>query len=630
MRVGWQAGSVERPTPLCVGTEVCTATISRCAIMTFEMEETKPCRSRRNQLICLGLVVLTAAVYCQVLGFDFTYFDDDVYVSENEVVLRGLSWDGIRWAFSTNWQANWHPLTWVSLMLDAEIGGGSPAVFHATNLLLHIASTLLLFAVLNSGTGLPWRSGFVAALFALHPLHVESVAWVAERKDTLSTFFWMLTMLAYVAYVRSKGEGLVRSRTALCLSRLSQSFAPTGTYLAMLVLFVLGLIAKPMLVTLPIVLLAMDYWPLGRYQATGNGERARSAFQHLLGLIFEKLPLFALGAASSIVTVWAQGTGGAIGDLQSYPVGVRIANAVVSYTGYIGKMIWPHKLAVFYPHPGTSLAWWQVVGAAVLLVALMGLAVKYRKSRPYLAAGWLWYLVTLIPVIGLVQVGDQAMADRYTYVPLIGLFVALTWLAADTLRNRPRLGWVIAAITIAVCSILTYAQVGTWRNSGALFRQAVQATKDNTLAYNNLAYALYKRGETQDAIYYYRRSLRIDPDSGVAHNGLGAALQKAGQHQEALGHFRAAIDLGFRRPGVYSNLGMELLRIGDYDGALRALSQAVELRPTDHRLLYNRALVYARLGKYDKAIADLREAASLAPDEPRIRDMLRSLRRIVD
>jgi Flp pilus assembly protein TadD len=584
--------------------------------------------SRRNQLICLGLVILTVAVYWQVIGFDFTYFDDDVYVSENAIVLRGLTWQGIKWAFTTNWQANWHPLTWLSLMADVSIGGRSPAVFHATNVLLHIASTLLLFALLNSLTGMPWRSGFVAALFALHPLHVESVAWVAERKDTLSTLFWMLTMLAYVHYVRRMGEGLAPGRRAPSATTSCKSFAPTGMYVVTFVLFALGLMCKPMLVTLPIVLMLLDYWPLGRCQVSGDRGREDGVPGHpapdthhptpITRLIVEKLPLFALSAAACVVTIWAQSTGGAMGNLESYPAGVRIANAVVAYVGYIGKMLWPVNLAAFYPHPVDSLPWWQVASSGLLLAGLTAVAIGLRRRHPYVLFGCLWYVVTLVPVIGLVQVGDQAMADRYTYIPLVGLFIAVTWAVAEAVGSGNRILQAVAAAVIVGLAVMSHAQVGTWKDSRTLFRHAIAVTRDNTLAYNNLGYAVYKREDAETAIRCYSKSLQIRPNSGLAHNGLGTALVQAGRHEEALEHFRKAIALGFRRAGVYSNLGMELHRAGEYRGALEALTRALELAPHHYKIRYNRALVYARLGMRDQAIEDLKAALRQAPGEQKL------------
>jgi tetratricopeptide (TPR) repeat protein len=563
------------------------------------MDKAQPRVVRRNLLICLGLIVLTGITYWQVLGFELTYFDDDVYVADNATVLRGLTWDGVKWAFTTNWQANWHPLTWLSLMSDAAIGGESPAVFHATNVVLHMLSTVLLFAILSLLTGLPWRSAFVAALFAVHPLHVESVAWVAERKDTLSAVFWMLTILAYVRYARSPGR--VR-------------------YLLTTALFALGLMAKPMLVTLPVVLLLIDFWPLARVQGKGDREQGTEGKRPVSFLLLEKTPLFGMSAASCCVTIWAQIAGGAMGNLESYPLGVRVANALVAYVSYMAKMLWPVRLSVFYPHPVDSLPVWQVICSALLLIGLSALAFGLRRRRPYVLVGWLLYVITLLPVIGLVQVGDQAMADRYTYIPLIGLFVAITWWIAESLGGN-RLLHVGAVGMIAGLAVLSIAQVGTWRDSGTLFRHAIAVTRNNTLAYNNLGlYALYTREDPHMAIRCYSRSIRIREESGLAHNGLGTALGKAGRHEEAVKHLRRAIELGFERPGVYSNLAMELLKLGEPRRALGPISRAVELAPQDDRIRYNRALVYEGMGAYDKALRELQQALRFAPpdDRPRI------------
>ena len=402
----------------------------------MNISKNKPFILRRDVLVCLFLIITTFAVYWQVHNHDFINLDDDLYITENDQVQKGLSRESVVWAFTTTHAANWHPLTWLSHMVDFQLYGLNPKGHHLTNVFFHLLNTLLLFFVLQRMTGALWRSGFVAALFALHPLHVESVAWVAERKDVLSTLFWLLTIWAYTWYV----ERPRRTR-----------------YLLTLLTFTLGLMAKPMLVTLPFVLLLLDYWPLGRFQvgqldtalsAPGQASLStRSVWSQTLRLIWEKAPFFALAAASSIVTFLVQKGGGAVRPWERFPITIRIANGLVSYVKYMGKMIWPSDLAVFYPHPGASLPIWQAVAAGLLLLSISIAAIRLAKNHPYLAVGWLWYLGTLVPIIGFVQVGGQALADRYTYVSLIGLFIIIAWGVSDIVAKwrYQRVVFIIAA-----------------------------------------------------------------------------------------------------------------------------------------------------------------------------------------
>ena len=412
-----------------------------------------PASRRQVGVICVALVLLTLVVFWQTLDFSFVDLDDRAFVGSNPYVQQGLNWGSIRWALTSATSGNWQPAVWLSYMLDYQVNGLDPQVFHLTNVALHVANTLLLFGILLSLTGLPWRSAFVAALFAIHPLHVESVAWVAERKDVLSTLFWLLTIWAYVRYVRGQN---------------------TARYIVVIAVFALGLMAKPMLVSLPIVLLLMDFWPL----------RRMAGKVRLRNLIIEKLPMLVLAAFSCGLTMWAQATGGAVQSLNDYPVGVRLANAGVAYVGYLAKMVWPRGLAVFYPHPGNTLPTWQVAGSYALLTALTALALLWARRRPYLLVGWLWYVISLIPVIGIVQVGAQAMADRYTYVPLIGIFIAVAWLVADLVGAPRRVGLVAAAARtglavvavsiIAALAVAAHSQVGHWRDTKTLFRHALR------------------------------------------------------------------------------------------------------------------------------------------------------------
>jgi Tfp pilus assembly protein PilF len=517
----------------------------------------------RQRLLPVGLflVVLIAGAFWQVTGHGFVNFDDDKYVTENPHVQAGLTRNGLAWAFTTTRASNWHPVTWISLMADSQLYGPNAYGFHTTNLLLHIASALMLFLFLNRVTGSLWRSAFVAAIFGIHPLHVESVAWVAERKDVLSTLFWMLTMWAYLHY--------------------TQSPKPTR-YLLVVLAFVLGLMAKPMLVTLPFVLLLLDRWPLERLDQ-GNG-REHDHTRPWRKLVWEKVPLLALAAVSSIVTYVVQQRSGAVGSLEVYPLGVRIANALVAYVNYVAKMLWPAHLAVFYPHPGTSLPIWQVAGSGLVLVWITLLAIRARR-RPYLAVGWLWYVLTLVPVIGLVQVGGQAMADRYTYIPLIGLFIIIAWgvpelLALWTTEARRRtLLAASAGIVIAALAVCTYLQVGYWRDSVTLFDHAVKVTRRNAVAHNNLGVALVERGELGKAVAHYREALRIKPRYVEAHCNLAIAAIKQGRLDEAIAHCWEALRI---RPGdadAHNNLGVALAKQGKLHEALAHFSEALRLDP---------------------------------------------------
>jgi len=457
-------------------------------------------KKHHDVLLCLFLVVLTLAVYRQVQNFDFVNFDDHMYITENRHVKEGLTLKSTIWAFTTIHAANWHPLTWLSHMLDCQFFGMNSGRHHLTNLFFHITNSLLLFFVFRKMTGSSWQSGFVAALFALHPLHVESVAWVSERKDVLSAFFWMLTMWSYVWYVEHPG---------------------INRYLLVLLFFILGLMAKPMLVTLPFVLLLLDFYPLSRFQFQqsddGNIFQQRSIY---LRLVLEKLPLFVLAAISSAVTLYAQKRGGAVMSLDVIPIKVRIANALVSYIKYIEKMIYPSELAVLYPFQG-MLPWWEITGAGLLLVSISFLAIRVIKQSPYYAVGWLWYIGTLVPVIGLVQIGRQSMADRYTYIPLIGLFIVIAWGVPEIVaqwRHRKILLTIFATVLLSILMTVTWKHLRHWGNSITLFEHTLEVTSNNYLAHNNLGVALDIQGRTQEAIDHYLKALRIKPDYVEAHN----------------------------------------------------------------------------------------------------------------
>jgi hypothetical protein len=521
---------------------------------------------RRDLLVCLILVATTLAVYWQVRNHDFQYYDDRIYLTENSHVQAGLTWEGIIWAFTTTHASNWHPLTWLSHMLTCEIYGLNPGGHHVTSLLFHILNTLMLFIVLHQMTRALWQSAFVAALFAVHSLHVESVAWVAQRKDVLSTFFWFATMWAYIRYVECPG-----------LTR----------YVSVLVLYVLGLMAKPMLVTLPFVLLLMDYWPLGRFQFGYSRQRPRRSVDVTfymtspLRLVGEKAPLFALAAGSCVATFLAQQSGGSVVSLERLPLSIRTANALVSCVSYIGKTIWPSELAVFYPHPGMRPGW-KILACATFLLVISFVLIWVWRKRPYLAVGWLWFLGTLVPVIGLIQVGEQAMADRYTYVPIIGLFIMVAWTVAElAARWRQRVVYlaISAALVLSALMINAWLQVRHWDNPVALFEHAVDVTTDNYIAHFNLGLALAGQRREKEAISHYSEALHLTPAWAAAHHFLGNALARQGNLREAVTHYIEALRLNPAVAEVHNNLGLALQMLGRFEESIPHFREAIRIKP---------------------------------------------------
>ena len=557
-------------------------------------------------LVCLVLVLATSAVYWHVTGNDFILLDDNVYVYENPHIQNGLTSDSIIWAFTTTHAGLKIPLTWLSLMLDYELYGLDAGGYHLTNLLLHLANVLLLFLVFKLMTGGLWRSGFVAALFALHPLHVESVAWVAERKDVLSTFFWMLTLWAYFRYV----------------------LRPTvKRYLLILVPFVLGLLAKPMLVTLPFVLLLLDYWPLGRFQVGQSTNAPESSVRPLiksgqpmssvLSLVWEKIPLFILVAVSSAVTFLAEKSAGALVHSETWPISIRIANGLVSYVKYLGKMIWPSHLAVFYPHPGYSLPIWKVAGACLLLLCISILVVRWARRYPYLVVGWLWYIGTLVPVVGFVQVGSQAMADRFTYIPLIGLYIIIAWGVPEIVPRRPHRNLYLAMLSTTLflfLMVLTWKQVQYWKNGISLFEHTLEVTSNNWLCNYNLATALDKEGRTDDAIKHYQEALRIKPDYAEAHNNLGIALDRKGRIDDAIKHYQEALRIKPDNAEAHNNLGIDLDRKGRIDNAIKHYQEALRIEPDNAEAHNNLGIDLARKGNVDVAIRHFQKALQINPN----------------
>jgi len=619
-----------------------------------------------KQIPVIYLLLAAAAIMAlwQVNQCDFINFDDPLYVTDNIHVKSGITLGSIRWAFTTGYASNWHPVTWMSHMLDVQLFGLKPRWHHLTNLLFHIANTLLLFFVFHRMTKAPWKSAFVAASFALHPLHVESVAWVSERKDVLSTFFWMLTMGAYIHYVERPG---------------------LKNYLAVLIFFALGLMAKPMLVTLPFVLLLLDYWPLQRLDQKKSAQQTRTeASRHGAGtpasagvtsslrksggklgpmsankrkgksgkmrigqgiaqssvlvtpevlnpgpqssairpLLREKIPLFALAALSCIVTYAAQTRGGSVAPIEVFSPGVRIANALVSYIVYIGKTIWPVNLAVYYPHPGL---WplWKVLGAVLLLIAVTISVIRTSKRFPYLTMGWLWFTGTLVPVIGIVQVGGQAMADRYTYIPLIGLFVMAAWGTPELLKKwqptrfpTPRKEALFASSALVLLSlfIVTWTQTGYWRNDIALYDHSIKVAGPSDIINYNRGAAYGNLGNQKQAISDYDRTIEINPKYAKAYYNRGITYGKLGDHRQAISDYDRAIEIDPKFADAYNNRGIVYGELGNQRQAISDFDRAIEIDPDYEKAYYNRGVVYDLLGNNRQAISDYDRAIEINPE----------------
>ena len=591
-----------------------------------------------RKLVFLFLAAATLVVYWQVQYHDFINYDDPTYVTSNCNVHAGLTGGGISWAVTTMEISNWHPLTWISHMADYQFYRLNPAGHHWTNLLFHLLNVILLFYILHRFTGELWKSAMVAALFAVHTLNVESVAWVSERKNVLSTFFWMLTMLAYGYYA---------------------VHPQWKRYIAVLTVFALGLMAKPMLVTLPFVLLLLDFWPLRRMRfrlydrdAQKNAERwtpsgeGRTSFARLL---IEKIPLFIMSIFSAVMTLKAASEQ-AIAATEVLPIASRIENAVMSYVRYIGKMLWPEGLAVFYPY----LHSWpigQIAGAALTLVFITAFVIWKFKTFPYLAVGWFWYLGTLVPVIGLVQVGMQAMADRYMYVPMIGLFMMVVWGVPDLLRERRARTMILVAasgVILFLLMICTYFQVQYWQNSVRLFRHAISVTSGNHIAHNLLGNALRDMGQLEKAAINYRQAIAINPGYWPAYNNLGVthalqkryaeaialylqaikikgddglirfnmgdALMQTGRIDEAASQFREAIRLNPEMAVFHNSLGVALIRQSKYDESIKAFRLALQLDPVYAGAHHNLAMVLTRQGNLREAIVHFSEALRIQPN----------------
>jgi len=564
------------------------------------------------------LALLTMAVYWPATQHDFIGLDDPDYVTSNLHVQAGMTLENVEWAFVNPVSANWHPVTMLSLMLDSDLFGLKPWGYHLTNLLLHALNTALVFLLLRNLTGAIWRSALVAALFGLHPLHVESVAWVAERKDVLSTFFGLLALLAYARYAREQGAGSKEQEAIQ--NRSAFSFLLSPFYWLSLSFFTLGLMSKSMLVTWPFVMLLLDYWPLERFT---NYELRITNFRSVLSLVtrhrsllWEKIPFLVLAVAASAVTLAVQQQGGAVITVGDYPLDARIGNALISYCRYLGKIFWPADLAVFYPYPG----YWPL--AAVLLAGalLCGISVLLflgRRRYPFLLVGWLWFVGTLVPVIGLVQVGEQSMADRYAYIPSLGLLVLVVWGAFElggSRRYHAAASVATGSAAIMLCLLLTRHQLGYWQNSETLFRHTLGVTRNNELAQNNLGNALLNRGQFDEAISHFQEAIRIKPSAAEIHGNLGVAFLNHGQTDGAIEQFQEAIGLKPSFVNAYMNLGLALFKHGDNDEAITEFQKAITLKPDFVEAHINLGVTLLDQGRTDEAMGQFQEAIRLKPD----------------
>ncbi len=535
-------------------------------------------------IVSIILILATLAVFWQVKHFGFVNIDDDIYVTANNHIQSGITLDGIRWAFGTTYAEFWHPLTWLSLMFDYQLYGLNPGGYHLTNLILHIFSTLLLFWLFHRMTGAVWKSAFVAAFFALHPLHVESVAWISERKDVLSAFFWMLTLCLYVYYT----EKPVIKR-----------------YLLVVVSFVCALMSKPMVVTLPVIMMLLDYWPLNRFELKKDNP--------VLWQAKEKLPFFLLSAVFSIITIYAQHKQTA--KFFYFPLSSRLANAPVSFVTYLEKTFWPHDLAAFYPL-SDQIATWQVLATIIMIIVVCAAIIIMIKSRPYLFVGWLWYAITLLPVIGIIRVGDFAMADRYTYLPLIGIGIILGWCIPHLFLHADIYKKILlpaGIATLIILAALSWEQCGYWKNGIELFSHALKVTRNNYLAYNNLGNVLLDEGKIKEAIDQYNNALQIIPSYVLSYNNRGTAYAKLGQYQLAMNDCNEAIRLKPDDFLGYFNRGNIYKKIGQYQRAIEDFNKAILLKPDDSSVYFNRGNTYINLGQYKTAIEDFNKAIRLAP-----------------
>lgn len=518
-------------------------------------------------LICTALVITILAVYIQTGNHQFLNLDDNAYVTDNPHIAGGMTGENIVRAFTAVDRSNWHPLTWLSHLADVQLYGMNPRGHHLTSVAIHTLSALILFILLVRLTDRLWQSLFVAALFALHPLHVESVAWIAERKDVLSAFFWFLTLLAYSEYAAKQKPVL---------------------YILALLSFVLGLMSKPMLVTLPLIMLLLDFWPLDRYRLEA-GQGAHTSFSRIATLIKEKIPFFICSVLSCFITIYAQHKGGAIAGLAAVPFQLRCENALTAYLKYLGKTIWPVDLAIYYPI-SLSIPLWQVIGSFSILLMISVAAIRSRSGHPYFAVGWFWFMVTLVPVIGLIQVGGQSMADRYSYIPLTGLFIIAAWGVPTLAGNIPYRHVILALLTgivIITSTALTWKQLGYWRNNISLYQHTLEITTGNYLIHNNLGIALQNEGQLDAAIREYQKALRIFPNYPNAHYNLGMVFQNKGYLDAAISEYRMALWLTPYDVDAHINLGLVFQTRSELDAAIYEYNEALRIDPNHQNARFN-------------------------------------------
>jgi protein O-mannosyl-transferase len=535
--------------------------------------------------ICLALTLAIAAVYCQVGSYDFVNYDDGEYVYINLNIQKGFTCDAFKWAFTTNYAANWHPLTWFSHILDWQLYGSNAGGHHITNLIFHIANALLLFIVLRQMTSAFWPSAFVAALFALHPLHVESVAWVSERKDVLSTFFWMLTIWAWLQYIKHQGK---------------------ARYILTLLMFSLGLLSKPMLVTLPFVLLLLDYWPLERF--------GKLKFYRL---ILEKIPFLFLTVISSVVTFLVQKNWGAVSRLTDISFAVRIGNAFISYVKYIGKMFWPVELVYFYPHPGRNISIWYVVISALFLLAVTFFVLIFSSKHRYLLTGWFWYIGTLVPVVGIIQVGDQAMAERYSYMTLTGLFIIIAWGVSEMLVNWRYRKFILTAssfIILLILAVCSNIQSRYWKDSLTLYTHALKVSKNNYKAHFNMAVTLRDMDKYDEAAEEFRKCIQLKPDAPLTLNGLGIIFGRQGKFAQAGEYFTRALNIDPNLEEALINFGYVLTNQGKLDDAAVKFEESLRINPKSALAHYHLGQILAQMGKINEAVAHFEKTVHLKPD----------------
>jgi tetratricopeptide (TPR) repeat protein len=551
-------------------------------------------------IVMLSLFIVTMVVFSRSLFSPFSIIDDNVYVTGNEQIRTGLSLGSIKWAFTTFYANNWHPVTWLSLIIDSQLFGMNPMGYHSVNVVLHAINTVLIFYFFNITTNTLWRSAFVAACFSVHPLHVESVAWIAERKDVLSASFWMLTLIFYAIYAKKSKRSM---------------------YVLSVISFALGLMAKPMLVTIPVVLLLLDIWPLERLKiplsATNklcNKDIDNKGNNPLKRLFLEKMPFFVLSAISSVITIYAQGD--ALQPLIELPVLTRIGNAICSITAYIAKMILPLKLAVYYPMD--EVLFWESVLAIIIISGTSLIVLKTINSYPYFAVGWFWYLVTLLPVIGIIQVGSQSMADRYTYIPLIGLFTIASWGGAELCARLPRIRKTICLAGVGLLlfySVSTWIQLGYWQDNERLLTHAIKVTNENFFAHNALGCLYEKQGKPDLALTQYMEVLKIYPNDPEVHFSLGSLLSNQGKLLEAITYFEEAARLRPNFAEAHFKMAVALGKLGKMNEAVSEYNEVLKIEPDNSRCHTNLGVLLAQQGRLDEAIQHFAITMQLNPND---------------